>query len=273
MKKKIIFLATIVVFALCACNNQRDYASQEDGGVMYSLDLIDEGEEQTEQADTIARKIIKTGEIEFQTRDVNKTRLFINQVIAELNGYVLEDNIFQYSTELHHRLTIRIAADKFDLLLNNISENADKIVDKTIKLQDVTVEYIDVEARIKTKKELRNRYSELLKQATKVDEILNIEKEIGNLQTEIEAVEGRMKYLKDQVAYSTLKVEFYQKTPRNVAFFSEFADGLKSGWGVFLKFVVALSYVWVFIVIAVAVIYLFVRRRRRKRRNKKQLVD
>jgi hypothetical protein len=105
-----------------------------------------------------------------------------------------------------------------------------------------------------------------LKQATKVDEILNIEKAIGNLQTEIESVEGRMKYLKDRLLFSTLTVTYYQKETPAFGFSSKFVEGMKNGWNVFLWFIVGVSNLWVFILVAVAVIYL-IRWRRKKRKN------
>ena len=106
----------------------------------------------------------------------------------------------------------------------------------------------------------------LLKQATKVDEILSIEREIGNLQTEIESVEGRMKYLKDRISFSSLTVTYYQETTSAFGFSSKFVDGIKNGWSVFLWFIVGLSYLWVFIIVAIVVVYL-TRRWRKIKRN------
>jgi type IV secretory pathway VirB6-like protein len=136
---------------------------------------------------------------------------------------------------------------------------------------DVTEEFIDVEARIKTKKELQNRYIELLKRATTINEMLSIEREIGSLQTEIESVEGRMNYLKDKIKFSTLSVSYYQETTASFGFFSKVAEALESGWSGFLWFIIGLSYLWVFVLIAIAVIYLIVRRRRKRRKAVKKL--
>jgi hypothetical protein len=61
-----------------------------------------------------------------------------------------------------------------------------------------------------------------LKQANKVEEIVAIEKEIGNLRTDIESIEGRLKYLKDKVSYSTLNVVFYERTSSPFGFNSKF---------------------------------------------------
>jgi len=172
-------------------------------------------------------------------------------------------------------LTIRVPADKFDMLLKNVSESVEKLDSKNIDVLDVTEEYIDIEARIKTKKELQDRYKEILKKATTVSEILTVEREIGSLQTDIESVEGRMKFLKDEIKFSTLTVTYYQKvtTSSSLGFFFELRDGFKSGWNGFLWFIIGVSYLWVFILVAVAVIYLIIRWRRKKRKmnNSKQI--
>jgi hypothetical protein len=214
------------------------------------------------------RKIIKSGTITFKTEDVNKTKFVIVQTVQELNGYIESDNAYVNDDKFTHNLTIRVPAEKFDLLLTQISETIDNLENKNIGLSDVTEEYIDVEARINVKKELQNRYIALLKQTIKVDEILNIEKEIGALQEEIESVEGRMKYLKDKVAFSELTVNYYQNLSAKINFFSNFGDGVKKGWGFFLWFLIGVSRLWVFILLAIITIYLVrVLKKRRKRKS------
>jgi hypothetical protein len=221
--------------------------------------------QQSENAETIDRKIIKKGDVKFETEDVNRTKSSIVQAVQEQLGYISNDNVNDYSDRVEHKLVIRVPADRFDLLLQGISGSVDKFDSKDIEVLDVTEEYIDIQSRVKTKRGLQARYMELLKQATGVEEMLIIEKEIGNLQTEVESVEGRMRYLHDRIAFSTLTVTYYQKTESGAyqfAFFSEFKDGIITGWKLFLWFIVGLSYLWVFITLVVAAIYLLVRRKR-----------
>ena len=266
MKRVMTILTAMAVLTICSCSK----AKQEYG--VLSRDFVMEesamliSEKKNDKVETVDRKIIKQGEISFKTVDVNKTKLLILQTVQELNGYISKDNIYDYSDRTEHRLVIHVPADKFDLLLKNISESVDKLERKNVDLLDVTEEYIDIEARIRTKKELQTRYLELLKQATKVDEILNIEKEIGILQTEIESVEGRMKYLKDKISFSTLTVTYYQKANFKFGFSSRFLDGIKNGWSVFLWFIIGLSHLWVFLSLAIAVVFL-IRWQRKKKKN------
>jgi len=263
MKKVMTILTALAVLTICSCSRAKEY-SEVSGDVAMEESALQTSNQRTDKAETVDRKIIKQGEIRFKTADVNKTKALISQTVQELNGYISKDNAYDYSDRLEHRLIIRVPANKFDLLLKNISESVEKLDSRNVDLLDVTEEYIDIEARITTKKELQTRYVELLKQATKVDEILNIEKEIGNLQTEIESVEGRMKYLKDKISFSTLTVTYYQKTTSKFGFSTRFVDGIKNGWSVFLWFIVGLSHLWVFLFIAGVAFYLI---RKWKKKN------
>jgi len=275
MKNVITIFAVLVVFAATSCINNRnsmrhysfpDSIIEESTPQQSDQSAFQTNEKSSENVEIIERKIIKQGQIKFETSDVNKTKILVVQTVQELNGYISNDNAYDYSNRLEHRLTIRVPAGKFDYLLAKISENVEKLENKNIDILDVTEEFIDIEARIKTKKELQSKYTELLKKASKVDEILNIEREIGNLQTEIESVEGRMKYLKDRILFSTLTVTYYQKTTSEFGFSSEFTDGIKNGWNNFLWFIVGLSNLWVFIILAVTVVSI-IRYWRRKRKN------
>lgn len=262
MKKVITILTVLTVLTVCSCSQ-----AKQEYEVAQAMDVsLLPDEQKSDNVETEERKIIKKGSVRFKTADVNKTKSLILKTVQELNGYLSNDNAYDYSDRFEHNLTIRIPAEKFELLLNTISESAEKLDSKNVDVLDVTEEYIDIEARIKTKKDLQNKYIELLKRATKVEEMLTIEKEIGNLQTEIESVEGRMKYLKDKIAFSTLTVTYYQKTTSQFGFTSKFEDGVKNGWNVFLWFIVGVSNLWVFILVF-AIIVCLIRVYRKKKKN------
>lgn len=217
----------LIAFYSCGQSSQEYSSGFFDYGVENSIYTVEE--KQADNPEAIERKVIKNGDLNFRTKDINKTKDFILLNIQQLDAYISNENTYNYSDRLEHRLTVRVPADKFDLLLNNISKSADKLDSKNINLMDVTEEYVDIEARLKAKKNLQSKYLDLLEQATKVEEILNIEKEIGNLQAEIESIEGRAKYLKDRISYSTLTITYYQKTTSAFGFSSKFIDGLKNG--------------------------------------------
>jgi hypothetical protein len=271
MKKITAILTALTVLTICSCGKV-EYASSSANRLVDSVPAYSTGmrtsEQESGKAETAERKIVKKGTIKFETTDVNETKSLITQTVQELNGYISNDNVAGYSSRLEHRLTIRVPADKFDSLLNTISQSVAKLDSKIIEVLDVTEEYIDMDARTKTKKELQNRYVALLERAETVEDILRIEKEIGNLQTEIESVEGRMRYLKDRIAFSTLTVTYYQELQEKetaVPFFVfEFTEGIKNGWDGFLWFIIGLSYCWVFILLAVMFYFVMWWRKKKK---------
>ena len=217
----------------------------------------------------VDRKIIKTGRIEFLTSDAAKTRALISRTVSQFNGWISNESNNRYydGGEIRYNLTLRVPSKYFDALLDSLSANARKVEYKSISAQDVTEEFIDIEARLAVKKELENRYKEILKKANSVDEILQVEREIGNLRSDIESIEGRYKYLQNQVAFSTLDITYYEKSESSFGFGSKFAEALSDGWHNLLWFFIGVANLWAFIAIAVIVVYFIVIWRRRRKKS------
>lgn len=210
------------------------------------------------------RKIIKDGNIRFETAGVKETTALIRTTVAELGGYIGNENIYDYKDRIEYTVVVRVPENNFDTLVEKISSSAEKIVSKNINSLDVTEEFIDVEARVKTKKELEARYKEILKQASRVDEILNIEREIGKLRAEIESLEGRLNYLKNRVALSSLTITYFEKTSSPFEFFSKFFQALKNGWTYLLWFMIILTSLWPFILLFLIILFIVLRYNRKK---------
>lgn len=214
--------------------------------------------------ENIARKVIKKGEIRFQTKNLQETANFIAENVNSLKGYISSDNVFNSEDRIAQRFEIRIPSESFDDLLSRISENVKKIEYKNVQLQDVTEEFIDVESRVTTKKQLESRYIGLLSKAKTVEEILSIEKELGILRSDIESIEGRLKYLKDQVSLSTLTIDFYQIISTTPDFALKLGQALVTGWKILLGFIIGLVNIWPFIILLGLIIFLTIKFRRKK---------
>ena len=145
-----------------------------------------------------------------------------------------------------------------------ISKKVEEFEQKEIETVDVTEEFVDIQARLETKKALEKRYLNLLDQAKKVSDILEIEKQAGELRADIEAIEGRLRYLNSQIAYATLTITFYEEVPTATGFAQQFENGFRNGWNGLVWFFVALVNVWPFIlIVAGAVVGMRVWRKRR----------
>ena len=215
----------------------------------------------------IQRKLIKEGEIEFETDNLNKTRQSILKALNHVGGYIGSDQESKEPAKKVNTILVRIPADKFDLFISEATVGVTRFDRKDIRVKDVTEEFLDIEARLKTKKELENRFSELLKQAKNVTEILEIEKQMAQLRSDIESIEGRLKYLQSQVSLSTLTLTFYQTIPGETAFGQKFKSGFRNGWDNLVWFLVFLVNLWPFVLIAIVTIYLFRHYGRNKKNN------
>lgn len=205
----------------------------------------------TEKIDKDLRKLIKEANLRFRTKDNEETYSLINKSLKGFGAYISEENTFNYSNQTGFDLTIRVPADRFDSLLNFIVThgNIKELDNKSTQIKDVTEEFVDIQARIKIKKESEQKLTDLLKQAKNLSETLEIQKQLTDLRADIESIEGRLKYLTDQVNYSTIRISFYENIKYSKRFFDDFWDALKDGWQVFLHLITLLAYLWVVILL------------------------
>ena len=265
MKLFLKSLLIILVIATAACSKNRNAANLrmsdiknmsavalEAPSVDFDKSVVEDKSNSTEYE----RKVTKTGEIRFQTSSSGKTKEQIQKAVTELKGYISSDNTSTIDKRKENTLEIRIPSANFDKLMTNVAENALKVDFRNVQMLDVTEEFIDLDKRIGTKKELEARYIQLLQKATKVEEILKIEEQIGNLRADIESAEGRLKYLNDQVDFSTLNVIFYEKNAE-YTFWNRIKSGFSDGWQILLSFFVVLANLWAIILLIVGIIFLF----------------
>jgi hypothetical protein len=111
-------------------------------------------------------------------------------------------------------ITVRVPRDRFDDAVTRIEKLGD-VTHRDIKAQDVTDEFVDLQARLKNAYAMRDRLTDLLAKAA-VKEAIEIDKELGRITEEIERMEGKMKLLRDKMAFSTITVSFAALTVQAV---------------------------------------------------------
>jgi len=264
--KNILLGLPLAFLAMCSTNNDAplNFTTEDNEVVSVNSKLASTSPNQT-TVNLTERKLIKNGDLSFETSDVKQTKANVEAIGKELNGYISNESQNNYGERLQYSQTIRVPADRFDLLLQKIEGEAVKIESKNIQTQDVTEEFIDVEARLKTKKELETRYRDILKQAKTVQDIVTIEGQIATVRSEIESMEGRLTYLKNQVAFSTLNVSYYEIIGTDFGFANKFVRGLGQGLDNLLSFLIILTNLWPFFILVVAIAWGITRWQKRKR--------
>lgn len=268
---RIFYLFLLIILPL-ACNNssgvsdeegEASYFAAEDSGLngLISLD---------HEADFEDQKIIKESYLRFETNDLDKTYGSIFRFVKKNGGFIQSDNANKLYDRQSRNLIIRVPTQNFQSTIDSITTIVDYFDTKQVSLKDVTEEFIDLEARLKAKLELEKRYLELLSKAQNVKEMLEIERELSHIREEIEAKQGRLKYLNDRVSLSTLNIEFYKisaETGVRTSYGRKMWNALQSGFNGLSIFFLGLLNIWPFIIIVILGVYL-IRKQLRKRQKK-----
>jgi hypothetical protein len=268
---KVFLYSVLLIVTLFSC--MKDPANFENGDPSgaprggRAMDYDQQPSIQPVANHVIERKLIKTGRLEFITNSVEETRVSVEKLCKQYNAYVSSEDQDNYNRRLQFEQVIRVPAPQFDALMKAIEAIGEHTESRHITTEDVTEEYIDVEARLKTKKELEQRYLDLLKQAKSVTDIVSIEGQIAATRSDIESMQGRLNYLSSQVSYSTLTIVYYENIGTDYGFGSKFFSSLKNGWDNLLLFIIGVLNFWPFILITAFLVWLFIRVRRLRRKK------
>ncbi|MCZ8511223.1 DUF4349 domain-containing protein [Paenibacillus filicis] len=114
------------------------------------------------------------------------------------------------ASEKSGNLSIKVPAGGFQSFIDRL-EKISPALQKNLQGQDVTEEFVDLDARLKAKQVAESRLLSLMEKASKTDELVAFSNELGKVQEEIERIKGRMRYLEQNVAYSTIELRIFQK--------------------------------------------------------------
>jgi len=208
------------------------------------------------------QQIIRTSRLRFETQDLEKTKAQIVTAIKNAQGFIQDDDSGKDYNQIYQRITLRVPNKNFEKVIEDIGKGVAYFDERTISREDVTEEFIDLDARLRAKTKLEERYIALLAKAKNVKEMLEIERELAKIREEIESKQGRLKYLENQVSLSTIYVHFYtvtSETGATVSYGTKIVNALKSGWNGISIFFLGLLHIWPFLIL-VGVGVFFVRR-------------
>lgn len=272
----------LAVLFVAACSHKGDYSER------IAVDAVAEevqmAADQSTRADisvneenitspTADKKIIREGRMGIRVGDIARAKTNVTALVSKYNGYYSRDNYHDSRSELSYDLVIRLPNRNFEAFISELeSDDNGKLLYKEINARDVTEEYLDVETRLGNKKTYLARYRELVKRANTIKEILEVEEQIRVLEEEIESAEGRLRYLGDQVSYSTLYLRLSEEieyTPVDEdSAWSRFKGSLATGWSIVVELFHVLVKIWPLLLIGAALLLLLLRRRKHGRKDK-----
>jgi len=182
------------------------------------------------------KKIIKTAELNLETKNYKSFNAFTRLNVKKYGGYISQERQNQNDYKIETVATIKVPVDQFDNLMAELTSGDQQILEKKINSEDVTTQIIDTRSRMEAKKQVRLRYLDLLKQAKNIEEILNVQKEVNAIQEDIEAATGRIGYLTHSAAYSTINLTYFQVVNASAKDYNDPSFGtkvwlsFKNGW-------------------------------------------
>ncbi len=155
------------------------------------------------------RKVIKTAELNIEVQDIAGAQKQVQDVVEAGGGFIADLDVQDYGTRVDASIVARVPSANFSEIYEQVKALGSVKRDR-MGGQDVTEEYMDLEGRIANKKVAEERLRELFAKAGKIPDLLEVERELSRVRGEIESLQGRLRYLKDQVGFSTITISLYQ---------------------------------------------------------------
>ncbi|HYV12392.1 MAG TPA: DUF4349 domain-containing protein [Pyrinomonadaceae bacterium] len=237
MKSPIILLLALLSFSL-SCSSQRMAATETvaqrndvpavttepvktdrsfDVTEKASLTQLDKAGETTEAVD---RKIIRNAEITIEVPSTTDAQHQVTSIAETHGGFVVTSEAKQRESNdpaqrtLDIKLVVRVPSNQFGRAFDEIKKLAGNTPSENVTSQDVTEDFIDLEARIKTQKALEVQFLGIMRQAIKIADALEVQRQIAEVRTDIEKLEGRKRFLENRSSLSTINVNI--QTPKPV---------------------------------------------------------
>ncbi|MET0626815.1 MAG: DUF4349 domain-containing protein [Pyrinomonadaceae bacterium] len=303
MRLTITFVLTLILAALSGCAlgssdrepqgvaapnaaTQEQAAAGGGGDVAMKTVSLQQTEDSTPQQQAgqpaaVERKIIRNATLTLEADDPSKAVQRVASVAESRGGFVVTSESRQRGGARGSKgyevftVEMRIPAAQFDAALAEIRAAAGSVTSERITGKDVTEEYIDLEARLRTQRALETQLMEIMKGADAVADAVAVQRELTNVRTEIERLEGRRRFLENQASLSTISVTVQpaEELVSTTGFFGSLGRAFGQGVDIaanitlfLVSFLLALLPIVIFVVLPAYFILRYIVRRARRAR-------
>ncbi len=152
------------------------------------------------------RLIIRDGQMDIVVKDTEETAKAIGRLAVAKNGWVVNSDIYQSNGAKSGSISIRVPAEEFEATIESIRAMALEVNSESSSSQDVTEEFVDLQARVENLEATADRVRGFLDETKNVEEALAVNQELSRLESEIESLKARMQFLSQSAALSRLTI-------------------------------------------------------------------
>ncbi len=204
--------ASDMVFSEAAMAPEAEFAEEmmdeSADGLAYSRDSSTTQSLDSSEGGAQERLIIRTADMSVVVPDTEKAMTTIAQMADDNGGWVVSSNVFQYDeTAKTGNMMVRIPSQGFQSFIDAVQHMSVEVTRISTSGQDVTEEYVDLSARLENLEATAARVRNFLDEAKDVEDALAVNQELSRLEGEIEVLKGRIKYLEQSSAFSTVSID------------------------------------------------------------------
>ena len=163
-------------------------------------------------AAAFGRMVIRNATLSIQVQKADAAEAQLRTLVQSVGGYVLQSQTSGDEEYRSVQLTFKVPVERFDETVTALEKLGTKVLSRNITGQDVTDEFVDTQSRIRNLEATEKRLLEFLQQAENVEEALQVNQQLSDLQGQIEQAKGRIQFLTQSVAMSTITVDLQPPT-------------------------------------------------------------
>lgn len=156
-------------------------------------------------------RIIKTGDLRLRVVNVSEALDQIKYLASTRQGFIERSSRYDAAGTLMANATLRVPAASFDASLNDLKRIAETVLQENIQGQNVSMDFIDLEADLRNAKAEEASYLEILKRSGAIDDVLAVTQRLADVRGRIERLEGRKRYLEQQTDLATITVSLTEE--------------------------------------------------------------
>jgi len=233
MKAPIILLLALLSFS-CSSSSQptasstlvaqkdtpkAEAAKTQSYGVHPQQVSLTDVDKEGSTAEAAERKIIRNADITIEVPSTTDAQHRITSIAEAHSGFIVTSEAKQRESNdpaqrtLDIKLVVRVPSNQFGSAFDEIRKLAGNTPEEQVNSQDVTEDFIDLEARIKTQKALEAQFLEIMRGANKIADALEVQRQLAEVRTDIEKLEGRKRFLENRSSLSTINVNILAPKP------------------------------------------------------------
>lgn len=160
---------------------------------------------------TSDRMMIHRAYLHLRVRDYKQAEANIEKRVEQYKGYIVESFVYRNEKEIvNGSMTVKIPEQQFQNFLTEVEGEATNVIERNVTGEDVMEQYVDLEARLTSKRIVEERLQTFMQEAEKTEDLLKVSSDLAVVQEEIERLVGKMNYLENQIAFSTVDIQLFE---------------------------------------------------------------